>query len=927
MAEMPRLITVALVLALQGPVLAGWGQVRPTPADGVVRLLSDLEVALESGRLASVQALAPGGLSPDDAARVGAVIDRGTIAHATVRERFRRPLDNGVEVLAEVFVSYGRQARVGTWRLLAESNHGSAARFDLRAIGEIAAIDGLIKLTMDRTKQFSLHNFVLDAPDLTLKMASGAAFIAESPSGITALVLLGDGEVEFSPDDPAEQGQLRILDDQPVLSTKIESAYIRMSPQELETRAEAKTLVETKVDPRRLERAQEVFDLLAPRTFNLDLAGLSTDRWSLEPSPGNIVVEFRSRRFGWLTYSLAPNEPEDISVFDRARGRNIAVYTSNELLSRRGRFYSDDANTAFDVEHYALELAFDPERLWLNGRAAVRVRTRARLAGTLTFRLAAPLSVSSVSAVGLGQLMALRVSGQNSVIVSLPAPVDRNTPLTIEMTYSGRLDSQSLDREAIAPQGGSVTQTTQPESREQLLPEVRYLYSNRTAWYPQGSVTDYATARLRLSVPAEYQIVASGTLLSVSETKPDAAGARAPGVRTMRVAEYVADRPLRYLACVISRFVQVGRTRVEVSSIAPASIVPALETDNPFAAVTPPTAPVDSKGRPTVGIEIISTPRMASSNRQLVPRVAAMMRYYATTIGEAPYPDFTLAAIDDNLPGGHSPAFFALIHQPLPTTPYSWSSDPVAFDTSYPHFYLAHEVAHQWWGQAVGWKNYHEQWLSEGLSQYLALLYAGVDRGPDTVRSLLGQMRSSALQLSKHGPVYLGYRLGHLQNDGKIFRGLVYNKSALVLHMLRALVGDAAFFDGLRRFYRDFRFQKAGTGDLIRAMEAAAGRPLDRFFTRWVFNADIPRVRAGVARDESGASVLRVEQLGLSSGASAKEGEAVFDLPVTFAVQYTDGTSEDVVVAASEAVTTRRLGKPIRRASVREELTLAEFVR
>jgi hypothetical protein len=907
-------------------VLAGVGQVRPTPADSIVRLLADLEAALESGRLASVQALAPRGLAADDVARVSAVIDRGAIANATVRERFRRPLDDGIEVLAEVFVSYGRQARVGTWRLVAEPGHQPSTRFELRAIAEIAAIDGLIKLTMDRTKQYSLHDFVLDAPDLTLRMPSGTAFIAESPSGITALVLLGDGEVVFSPDDPAEQGQLRILDGRPALASKVESAYIRMSPQELESRAESKTLVETRVDPRQLERAQAVFDLLAPRTFNLDLTGLSADRWSLEPSPGNIVVEFQSRRFGWLTYSLAPNEAEDISVFDRGRGRNIAVYSSNEQLSRRGRFYSDDANAAFDVEHYAIDLAFNPDRSWLSGRAAVRLRTRARLAGTLTFRLAAPLSVSSVSAVGLGPLMALRISGQNSVLVSLPAPVDRNTPLTIEMTYSGRLDSQAIDREAIAPQGGA-TQTQNPEAREQLIPEARHLYSNRTAWYPQGSVTDYATARLRLSVPTEYQIIASGTLVNVTQTKPAVGGARDADLRPMRVAEYVADRPLRYLACVISRFVQVGRSRVDVSGVAPASIVPALQTDNPFAAVTPPTATVDERGRPTVGIEIISTPRMAGTNRQLVPRVAAMLRYYATTVGEAPYPDFTLAAIDDNLPGGHSPAFFALIHQPLPTTPYSWASDPVSFDSSYAHFFLAHEVAHQWWGQAVGWKNYHEQWLSEGLSQYFALMYAGLDRGPETMRSLLGQMRSSALQLSKNGPVYLGYRLGHIQNDGRVFRGLVYNKSAVVLHMLRLLIGDAAFFDGLRRFYQDFRFQKAGTGDLIRAMEATAGRPLDRFFARWVFDATIPRVRATLEKDASGAGILRVEQIGVSSDGSTKEGGAVFDVPVTFSVQYADGTTEDVVVAATEAVTTHKLAKPVRRATVREELSLADFVR
>jgi aminopeptidase N len=310
---------------------------------------------------------------------------------------------------------------------------------------------------------------------------------------------------------------------------------------------------------------------------------------------------------------------------------------------------------------------------------------------------------------------------------------------------------------------------------------------------------------------------------------------------------------------------------------------------------------------------------MAGANRSLTARLAAMFTFFSTTMGEAPYPDFTLAAIDDTLPGGHSPAFFALLHQPLPTQGITWAGDPVSFETTYQHFFLAHEVAHQWWGQAIGWKNYHEQWLSEGLSQYFALLFAADDRGPDTLRSLLGQMRGSALNLSRNGPIYLGYRLGHIQGDGRIFRGLVYNKSAVVLHMLRGLVGDQAFFDGLRRFYTEFRFRKTGTDDLQRALEAASGQRLDRFFERWVFSAGIPRVRATARAGADGVMVLRVEQV----------GDDVYDLPVTFAVQYADGTAEDLVVSSTAALVERRLdgAKPIRRVGVREELTLAEFVR
>ncbi len=85
--------------------------------------------------------------------------------------------------------------------------------------------------------------------------------------------------------------------------------------------------------------------------------------------------------------------------------------------------------------------------------------------------------------------------------------------------------------------------------------------------------------------------------------------------------------------------------------------------------------------------------------------------------------------------------------------------DPVAF-SSYPSFFLAHELAHQWWGQAVGWKNYHEQWLSEGVAQYFAALYAEREGGPEVFGEVIEQMRRWSLRHSAQGPVYLGNRLG-----------------------------------------------------------------------------------------------------------------------------------------------------------------------
>jgi hypothetical protein len=112
----------------------------------------------------------------------------------------------------------------------------------------------------------------------------------------------------------------------------------------------------------------------------------------------------------------------------------------------------------------------------------------------------------------------------------------------------------------------------------------------------------------------------------------------------------------------------------------------------------------------------------------------------------------------------------------------------------------------------------------------MAALFARERRGDDGFRDILRQFRRWSLEQSAEGPVYLGYRLGHIKGESRVFRALVYNKGALVLHMLRRLIGDEAFFAGVRRYYRDHRFTKAGTDDLRTAMEAESGRTLTRFF-------------------------------------------------------------------------------------------------
>jgi aminopeptidase N len=159
---------------------------------------------------------------------------------------------------------------------------------------------------------------------------------------------------------------------------------------------------------------------------------------------------------------------------------------------------------------------------------------------------------------------------------------------------------------------------------------------------------------------------------------------------------------------------------------------------------------------------------------------------------------------------------------------------------------------------------------------------------------VLRQFRRWAMDQSDQGAVYLGYRGGHIKSDSRVFRALVYNKGAAVLHMLRRTIGDDAFFRGVKRYYADNRYRKAGTEDLQRAMEAEFGGSLERFFERWIFSSALPRVRYATAV-EGQEVVVRFEQIG-----------EVFDVPVTVTLQYGDKSTDSVVVL-SQATTEARI--------------------
>jgi hypothetical protein len=888
---------VALAFVSAGAATAA----QEPPPDPTTTLLLRLEAAAGAGDPVAVLDLVLDPLDPG--VRMFASAVTRPLSRLIIKERDRAVLVDGDErLLIEMFIEFGRESAITTWRV--DVTEGPASARAIASMEQLTSVTGLYRLELDPSRQFEVRQLRFAAVDLTLELPSGQAFVAEAGDGPTAVVLIGRGRMRFSPSDPAERTQVRIFGGQEALVADFDAVFIRLRPSDFGRLISTESLAPRAVSAGDLRRATATFEDYIGHSLHLDLTDLSRDRWSLLPGFGDLIVEIRTRRHGSLTYARSSKDAEDIAFFDRRRRRNIAVYASPEKLASRGRFYSEDDLVDYDVLHYELDAAFAPERFWIDGNARVHLQTRAPALSTLTLRLAESLVVRSIVSPEFGRLMHLRVIGQNSVIVNLPTTLMRGTDVRLDITYGGRLAPQAIDGEGLALEPQEIV-------REIYIPiERHFLYSNRSYWYPQSLVTDYATANLRISAPAEFDVIATGSPVGRPEALPPES--LTSGQRSARLFVFETEGPARYLSCLISRFTEVSTTALDIRPPVRGFTAlrgPAGDDDR--------AADEEAAESGEVLLRVVANPRQVSRARTIAERGVSIFEFYGRLVGDAPYPTFTLAVTEGELPGGHSPAYFALLNQPLPLLQTTWRNDPVAFD-GYPWFFLAHEIAHQWWGQAVGWKNYHEQWLSEGFAQYFALLYAAHDRGEDLQGNMLRQMRRWAIEQSSQGPVYLGYRLGHIRSDGRVFRALVYNKGAMVLHMLRRLVGDEVFFEGLRRFYADWTFRKAGTDDLRQVIEAVSGTDLRPFFEAWIYGSDIPELAFGTA--VSGREALvRFEHRG-----------NVAPLPVTVSILYADGRTEDVIVPVTERVVERRLPLlgPVRSIEAnRDHAALAEISR
>jgi hypothetical protein len=155
-------------------------------------------------------------------------------------------------------------------------------------------------------------------------------------------------------------------------------------------------------------------------------------------------------------------------------------------------------------------------------------------------------------------------------------------------------------------------------------------------------------------------------------------------------------------------------------------------------------------------------------------------------------------------------------------------------DFGFDPYLIAHELAHQWWGDMITCRNWHHIWMNEGFASYCEALWAEHTGGPYAYQSYMNGMAYYA-----NGRVYVD----DTTNVNEIFDIRVYDKGGWVLHMLRGVVGDEDFFALLQAYYNDPNHQHKDvvTEEFWELAETVSGMDLDDFFEDWVYGYYYPR--------------------------------------------------------------------------------------
>jgi len=505
---------------------------------------------------------------------------------------------------------------------------------------------------------------------------------------------------------------------------------------------------------------------------------------------------------------------------------------------------------AFRAVHYDVTATLSPADQTLTARAKVEFEAQ-EASRVVEMELHPNLKVSAILG-GDGKGASFERDQTNPLVlrVTLPQPATPRQRITLTFEYAGPLASEEN-----SPVKGVRLASISEEGVYLLLP---------ARWFP---LTDYPsnryTAVFNLEVPQNFAVVGTGKAAAPSVVPEKSSGpSPGKGAGPRILYSFRSERP---------------------------------EPAGTFVAGNIQLVPVRAEG---LSISVYIRAANLNTAAAYGESVARIVNYFSEQFGPLPQPNLAVAQLPDGSVQGYAAPGLLLVSLR------QW-------DPKVNYRMLAHLAAHQWWGNEALPASPSDVWLTDGLARYCEALYVEQAAGKEALNRTLEDFSAGALTFEDAAPIAQAARLEPFSSE---YRSVVVNKGAMVFHMLRAQLGDAAFRDLLREFYSKFAGKTARLNEFAKMAQAKVqprtGNPstaapnLTAFFAQWLSSTGVPEFKVEYI-------VYRIQK-GFKIVGKIKQDLETFRMPVEVKVE-TEGNPElktiDVIGSNSE-FTIETFGRP-----------------
>ena len=707
------------------------------------------------------------------------------------------------------------------------------------------------QLQFDSQRVLIVRDLRLRRKRVTLTFERGRMiFLKPVDEIVTGLLFWGNGTLVAIPPNKTEKQQLSLFTGSPTLNEHFSAAYIRFTDDTYSELINQSRAAQDTGEAEYGSSSDRIHDLLQTSTFT-NYRVLS-DLMNGRKTP-IFSAKIAGRKLGLIDFSYDQRKVEDIHLGQFQTVGDGAIYDTwcnfaseaetNEIIKETAH------GNLIDARHYKVDMEIDKNDK-VSGVTEVEFLCEVDGEWLLSFDLSRSLKVTQVlddqdrpltffQNNDMSNDQEIKKLGHDVILVLQKKPLRRGEVRTLRFSYSG---------EVISRVGSGV-----------------FYVGSRGSWYPNLGATDRARYSLTFQYPKPFTIVATGDLIKEWEAGSQKHSIWESGVEIPFAGFNYGDyQRTTAMAREIPVEVFANRGIENVSMEVMNRMEYLRELQRQQHRMNPRIAGGD------LSIETLNlVPNFTDFDTTLFAKtiagqVASTILFFEPILGNFPYHKLAVSQIPGRFSQGWPSLLYVSSLSFLSPSQRSRLGIDKDQETHLMECLHAHEIAHQWWGNQIGWKTYHDLWMFEGFSNYLGYLslklrYTGGKQFQEVMhfsKERLLARNSAGQTLESAGPLWLGVRLASSKFPAG-YATIIYEKGAWVLHMLRYLFSDPQtgseekFQSVMRDFSATYHGQLVSTEDFKKMAEKYMGmaldfeknQKLDWFFDQWVYETGIPRYR------------------------------------------------------------------------------------